>query len=380
MMPGMMLRNFRPILAVPSLALLGSIVARPADAHATSARGTCGAWTIVASPKSSTPTSYLYGISGTSASDVWAVGYHANATDEDWRTMIRHWNGTAWSAVASPNGPHGGFLYAVAALSPRNAWAVGEGPLIEHWNGIRWSVVASPQVTNDQRDPARLTGIAAISPTNIWAVGNSFRAGNLTLIEHWNGQKWSVVPGPGSGALQLTSIAALPAGAMWAVGVRGRALDRAASEHWNGSRWARTTAPGGGLSAVTALSPSDIWAAGGNTIEHWNGATWNLVAGPSPGTQFSGLTGIAALSSTDVWAVGLAGNLVPHDGYAEHPLIEHWNGAAWSIVSSPDTGSPDSQLLGVTAIAPRTIWAVGFAGKHRGYATHALIERYVTCG
>jgi len=34
-----------------------------------------------------------------------------------------------------------GALYAVTALSARDAWAVGSGSgaLIEHWNGTRWS-------------------------------------------------------------------------------------------------------------------------------------------------------------------------------------------------------------------------------------------------
>ena len=39
--------------------------------------------------------------------------------------MILHWNGTAWALVASPNpGPETG-LFAVAASSASNAWAVG---------------------------------------------------------------------------------------------------------------------------------------------------------------------------------------------------------------------------------------------------------------
>src|SRR5712691_6955542 len=73
-------------------------------------------------------------------------------------------------------------LNAVAAVSARNIWAVGdsfsggvEQPLIEHWNGGQWSIVASA------RPPVgfpggNLLGIEEISAHNIWAVGTSFNS------------------------------------------------------------------------------------------------------------------------------------------------------------------------------------------------------------
>jgi len=48
---------------------------------------------------------------------------------------------------------------------------------------------------------AALYGISALSASNVWAVGevNSLSRTNphyRTLIEHWNGKKWSPVPSP----------------------------------------------------------------------------------------------------------------------------------------------------------------------------------------
>jgi hypothetical protein len=45
----------------------------------------------------------------------------------------------------------------------------------------------------------------------------------LTLIEHWNGTSWSVVPSPnknttGSAINELNAITMLPTGLVWAVG------------------------------------------------------------------------------------------------------------------------------------------------------------------
>jgi hypothetical protein len=69
---------------------------------------------------------------GLAANEVYAVGRYNNGSAN--RTLITHWNGSAWSVVPSPNG--GAFdneLAAVAAAAPDDIWAVGtfsEGTLI----------------------------------------------------------------------------------------------------------------------------------------------------------------------------------------------------------------------------------------------------------
>jgi hypothetical protein len=109
------------------------------------------------------------GVAATSASNAWAVGNTSGG-----RTMILHWNGTAWTHQSSPNIE--GAFQAVAATSARNAWAVGcsgclaggaGDPLIERWNGTTWKKVPAPSVTA----LAGLYGVTAISPANAWAVG-----------------------------------------------------------------------------------------------------------------------------------------------------------------------------------------------------------------
>jgi hypothetical protein len=70
----------------------------------------------------------------------------------------------------------------VAALAPNNVWAVGsfvkatKGPtltLIEHYDGSEWSVVPSPNVgPHSMFQSNRLFGITAVSPTDIWAFGS----------------------------------------------------------------------------------------------------------------------------------------------------------------------------------------------------------------
>ena len=361
-------RVLRLLRAMPLLLLLAPAAAHGASTSPPLAGAACGSWMSLPSPSAGTPTAYLAGVGGSGPNDVWAVGHHADYSDGDWFPLFRHWNGTSWSAVASPS--RRGLFYSVAASSRTNAWAVGEGPIIAHWNGITWSLVSSPRVTFDPREPASLRGVAIVSANNVWAVGLNWHYPTRQLIEHWNGRRWRVIPGVPGGPHPLLAIAALSATNIWAAGD--------GMEHWNGSTWTLVPAPVA-ASAITAVAPNDIWAVGNGDIEHWNGSTWSLVPAPNTGEQFTGLTGIAALSARNIWVVGFSGHIIPHDGYAEHPLVEHWNGSVWKIVSIPAPGVPDSQLLAATATSFHTIWAVGFAGKHRAGSNHALIERYRSC-
>src|SRR5262252_9211354 len=88
----------------------------------------------------------LFGVAATSAKDAWAVGQYQSASGL-LRTLIMHWNGTAWTRVSSPNPvPGGDTLNAVAAVSASDAWAVGGKngrPLILRWNGKVWRQTSS---------------------------------------------------------------------------------------------------------------------------------------------------------------------------------------------------------------------------------------------
>jgi hypothetical protein len=88
-------------------------------------------------------------VSATSGSDAWAVGnYSSYDTPGRSRTLVLHWDGTAWSTVNSPTpGPGANRLAGVSARSGSDAWAVGDHDtavstttsLIAHWNGTAWA-------------------------------------------------------------------------------------------------------------------------------------------------------------------------------------------------------------------------------------------------
>jgi hypothetical protein len=77
-----------------------------------------------------------------------------------------------------------------------------------------------------------LVAVAAAGPDDVWAVGfhratgDAGRSPTETLIEHWDGAEWRVVPSPEreQGA-ELVGVAATSTGEVLAVGSRGGVLD-----------------------------------------------------------------------------------------------------------------------------------------------------------
>jgi hypothetical protein len=90
---------------------------------------------------------------------------------------------------------------------------------VEHWDGNSWTIVPTPNVGDG---PNALNGIAAVGPGDIWAAGyQSIASGSpsSTLILHFDGKTWTVVPSPNPG--QPSSLAAVVAtsdGLIWAAG------------------------------------------------------------------------------------------------------------------------------------------------------------------
>src|SRR5205823_13678772 len=64
-----------------------------------------------------------------------------------------------------------------------------------------------------------LWDVAAISPNDVWAVGY-YSNGTITLVEHWDGTQWSIVPSPNPGDSDnyLGAVATVSSNDVWAVG------------------------------------------------------------------------------------------------------------------------------------------------------------------
>lgn len=342
----------------------------------------CGQWSIVPSPSPGT----MAGLSDIVAifpQDVWAVGGYVGTQGYN-QALIEHWNGNRWIDVPSPNpGPARSFLQGVAAVSSTDVWAVGgtdapnwadPGTLIEHWNGTSWSVL--PSTTG------LLYGVSVLSSNNVWTVGlNSGK----TLVEQWNGTQWNIIPSPNPGAFgnRLASVTALSPTDIWAVGdyAATKFGDQSLVEHWNGKQWRVVKSPVLGqfpyeLRAISAVAANDIWAVGTYTTppgdisltltEHWNGKMWSVVPSPSP-TGDDILLGVAAISTSDVWAVG-------DYSVGGHHLVIQWNGTSWNVVPSPHRSNTVSSLGAVSADSVGNMWTAGVDINKSKFTYRTLIE------
>jgi hypothetical protein len=339
----------------------------------------------VASPNVGGNANELAAVASVSADDAWAVGVtqiipQGQAPHDV--TLIERWNGASWEVAASPNhGADQNGLFAVAATSADDAWAVGNyfddatlawTTLAEHWDGSAWTIVPTPSPSSRF---ATLDGVAAIASDDVWAVGARQTSGshirNLPLIEHWDGAVWTVVTGPKarSDSTFLQGVAATSATDVWTVGFRGT---KTLIEHFDGTSWKIVPSPSPAvrvnfLHSVVAISPTDAWAVGGMFLdeggtsertltEHWNGSMWKAVDSPNQGALNNQLLGVTELASNDIWAVGL---FVNDPAHKNQTLTERWNGRRWAIVASPSPGAGHDVLLGTAASPDGSVWAVG---------------------
>ncbi len=331
-------------IAVVCVALVLAVVTgAPATA---SPSGRASRWSLVPSPNQE-GWNWLAAVDASAGNNAWAVGWYLDPNSE-LETLSMRWDGSAWTLVETPNvGTNGDALYGVAAVSSSEAWAVGSAAgepdtytsttVVEHWNGSAWSVVPSP---NPSKDPIyganQLYDVHVFAPDDVWAAGWQWNpVGSAPLVERWDGRAWKVSPTPED-------------------------VDRE-------------------LQALDGTSSSDIWGVGhaftfddGNQslIMHWNGKSWAVVPTPVL-TDDNYLNDVVAISATDVWAVGFT---IPANLDIQ-PHYLHWNGSAWAVVPSPHLSTTHNYITSVAAISANRVWAAGYRTLN-GHNIVSFVERW----
>lgn len=284
-----------------------------------------------------------------------------------------------WRIVNSPSGgpqPSKNQFLAVADLSSTNAWAVGTravsvnfptATLAEHWDGMRWSVVSTPKAF---QPTAQLNALATDAQSDVFAAGFSDDPSCLcgkTLVERWTGQSWVRIPSPNPNVADyIDGIAAPSPSDVWVVGQRW--ITQQSFEplimHFDGQRWKTVDTSqlvGGNLLTIFASASNDVWAIGDfgpigqNSVLalHFNGTSWQQAAFPPNQADYTIIRGLSGTGSDDVWAAGFEST-----GGSMSALMYHWNGTAWARIDIANLTQP-SYFVGVKAIAPDDVWAVG---------------------
>ena len=104
----------------------------------------------------------------------------------------------------------------------------------------------------------------------------------------------------------------------------------------------------------------------------WDGTAWNVVPSANVGDGDNRLANVVALADDDVWAIGSS---VSSIGAPQKPLILHWNGQEWGVVT-PSIGGADKvgisdELTGVAEVGG-VLWLAGQREDATG--THTLLE------
>src|SRR5690242_1959191 len=137
-----------------------------------------------------------------------------------------------------------------------------------------------------------------------------------------------------------------------------------------------TTAPGSGgeLTDVAFVSADEWWAVGNvgaalhanqTLIVRFDGSAWSTVASPNQGTLNNGLNGVSMIPGAG-WAVGY------YQAGGFQPLAMSWDGTRWSL-NLPARFPNDSVFTDVDTLADGTAWAVGFQTTKAGTRS-TLIE------
>jgi Phosphoesterase family len=314
-------------------------------AAAVSLNGT--GWQFVPSVSLGPQDNVLASVSAASATDVWAVGTYLPSKTSPLATLGHHFDGTAWTAFPLPNvGVQQNVLLSVSMPAPGKAWAVGyfesgsfvQSTLIEHFSGGTWSVVPSPNPSSQHNI---LYGVAAISDTDVWAVGAQQDSSGVwhTLTEHWDGSSWSVVP----------------------------AVDAGSS--------------GNHFYAVKANASNDVYAVGQSAgagfpntalIEHWDGKRWSVVVSPADPSATALPLGVTATNSSLTVVGQQETDTAPYTTYVAAGAL-----GPLTIRSTPNVALAENDLFGVTTALDGSTWAVGWAldiaaGVHAPLILHGL--------
>ncbi len=307
----------------------------------------------------------LLGSTCVNAVQCWAVGISIQNINgpATYAPIVETWNGASWTLAPQPPLPpgQGGGFFDLSCLNGSDCWAVGAAlnqpngngnpaaTLIEHWNGSAWSIVPSPTPTANGAAGAILHHVTCTSTSNCVAVGDSNDGTGMSLnalIEQWNGATWTIVPGAATGQPfdQLTNVTCLAANDCWAVGSAGPAQQNP---------------------NFLPIFPNAIGDQG--LIEHWNGLSWSVVPSatePSPSGGY--LNGLACVTAANCWA---SGSTTDSSGMASGILLQRWNGSSWTNVSSSAPApnpAAGAILSSISCLSATQCWGVGSSGSFGG--------------
>ncbi|GLC23571.1 Ig-like domain-containing protein [Roseisolibacter agri] len=235
----------------------------------------------------------VYGLWGTSATNVWAVASEFAATGEIWR-----YDGTRWTLARASSGV---VLYGISGSGGTDVYAVGERGTVLRWDGSAWSAIASGTT-------ATLRNVFAAGPRLAYAVGDS---GVVLRID-------------ASGVARLNPGTTARLDAAWASGTANVYVggDSGLVVRFDGTSWRRIpTAAGEYVNGIWGTVSGPVFAASstGRIFQVQTGTATQTASLPF------GFTNISGTAANDIYAVGYG--------------VARFDGSSWSEVDAPYDGA-----------------------------------------
>jgi hypothetical protein len=192
-----------------------------------------GTWRLTPSPSAGSPyvVNFLNAVFCSSLTHCVAVGFAADATGMESRTLIETLSGGSWRITPSPNTTLPlNELFGVACTTSTSCVAVGDDgsissqkTLVETLSGSTWKITPSPNTTLPLNE---FFYAWCMSSTSCAAAGyamNSSGTQAKTLIATLNGRTWTIAPTPNttSPLNELYGYSCTSSTSCYAVGVRG---------------------------------------------------------------------------------------------------------------------------------------------------------------
>jgi hypothetical protein len=323
-----------------------------------------------------------------------AVGHSTDATSNN-HTLAERWDGTSWAIQTTPNpsGATNSRLNGISCTTMTACTAVGTADgqtLAERFDGTTWTIQPTALSGN-------LLAVSCPSTTSCTAVGSTTDGSGdvITLAAGWDGTKWTFESTPtivNNPSMTLGGVSCVASVSCIATGdhMQFTGDDFTLADTWNGTSWTMQTTPsptgtsftlaklvGVSCTATSACSSVGDFVNGAGAhvtlAERWDGANWTVQTTPNPPSAMSStLSGVSCTGSTTCVAAGTY-EINPS---APLTLAERWNGTSWSIDTTPNpAGAKGSELTGASCRAASACTAVGDYTNSAG-TVRPLAERY----
>jgi len=257
----------------------------------------------------------LFGVWGTSATNVYAVGSGGLIIDYDGDGDDDTVSDNRWDTPTPPI--TGNDLYAIWGASANNIYAVGQLGIVGtilNFGGSNWTDIS-------------LTVGAGGNLFGIWGSSSAdvFVADDTGVIWHASGPTWT--PQWTLGGNAFRGIWGSASDDVFTVDFTGGNIYHYNGAVWNTTPMATASQP---LTNIWGSSASNVYAIGMlGTLVHYDGTNWSPVTGASTGTNQ--LTGIWGSSANDIYIVGLGGTILHYDGTAWSDMVSGTLDDLWSV-------------------------------------------------